>query len=209
MASLPGLARVRAYPHAVTDTILAVAVLSSLVFIILVAGPATQPAGLARHPGHVALLFAHIAGGIVMLLGGALALRIGLTRQGFNWHRQVGFTYLAGGAIASLSALYRSFDTSHTPGLSTGTLAAAWLMAAGMAWRAAHNRRFDTHREWMIRSYVLAWTFVFCRFWTRAMPADLQGGETDMIWLTWIVPVLLCEVALQWRRGGRLAPART
>ena len=195
------------YPHLLTDIVLAIAAVSSIVFIALVAGPVATPAGQARHAGHIALLTAHIAGGITMLLAGALGLRIGLTRKWFRWHKYVGYTYITGGAIASLAALVRSFDTGHTPGLSTGTLSAAWLAFTFMAWRAVRNRRIEQHREWMIRSYVLAWTFVFCRFWTRAMPADLQGGEVDMVWLTWILPILLCEMALQWRRGSRAATA--
>jgi len=43
---------------------------------------------------------------------------------------------------------------------------------------------------------------VFCRFYTRAMPSALQGGETDMIWFTWVAPILLAEIAIQWRRGA-------
>lgn len=44
--------------------------------------------------------------------------------------------------------------------IATDTLELAWLAAAAMGWRAARNRRFASHREWMIRSYVLNWTFV-------------------------------------------------
>ncbi|WP_367613589.1 hypothetical protein [Sphingomonas sp. AP4-R1] len=29
-----------------------------------------------------------------------------------------------------------------------------------MGLRAARNRRFTSHREWMVRSCVLSWTFV-------------------------------------------------
>ena len=184
------------------DWVLAVAALSSIVFVWLIATPNFLPAGIQKHATHLGLLYLHIAGGTVMLLAGALGLRIGLTRQGFGWHRTVGFTYLAAGTMASVSALIRSFDTAHTPGVSTGTLAVTWLAFTAMAWRAIRNRRIDQHREWMIRSYVVAWTFVFCRFYSRAMPADLQGSELDMIWLTWVGPVLLAEIMLQWRRGA-------
>lgn len=172
------------YRHARTDALLGLAAVSSLFFIWLIAVPVFEPAKLSTHDGHRAVTILHIIGGAIMLLAGATALRIGLTRWGFRWHRPVGFTYLAAGTIASATALVRSFDTSHTPGLSTGTLAAVWLAFSAMAWRAIRNRRFDQHREWMIRSYVVAWTFVFCRFYTRAMPSAFQGGETDMIWMT-------------------------
>lgn len=73
-----------------------------------------------------------------------------------------------------------------------------------MAFRAIRNRRIEQHRVWMIRSYVAAWTFVFCRFWTRVMPSELQGGETDMIWATWVMPLFLTEMLLQWKAGAKL-----
>lgn len=187
------------------DWVIAAAAISSVVFIWLVAAPAFLPAGMTRHAGHLTLLYLHIGGGTVMLLAGAANLRIGLTRQGFRWHRAVGFAYLAGGTVAASVALIRSFDTRHTPGISTATLALTWLVFTAVAWRAIRNRKVEQHREWMVRSYVVAWTFVFCRFYTRAMPADLQGSVNDMIWLTWVAPVLIAEVALQWKRGSRVA----
>jgi hypothetical protein len=185
------------------DWVIAAAAISSAIFIWLVAGPALLPAGMAKHAGHQGLIYVHIAGGTTMLLSGAAGLRIGLTRQGFRWHRAVGFTYLTSGTVAAGIALVRSFDTKHTPGLSTATLAITWLVFTAMAWRAIRNRRVDQHREWMIRSYVVAWTFVFCRFYTRAIPDPLQGSVNDMIWLTWVAPVLMAEVLIQWRRGAR------
>lgn len=196
------------YRHARTDALIGIAAFSSLIFIWLITWPAFGPQRLPIHGGHIALLAGHVIGGTVMLLAGALGLRIGLTRQMFRWHKQVGYSYLTAGTVASVSALIRSFDTDHTPGLATGTLAVVWLAFSAMAWRAIRNRRIDQHRDWMIRSYVAAWTFVFCRFWTRAAPEAMQGDETDMIWLTWVGPVLLCELLLQWRRGAAAASLR-
>ena len=75
-----------------------------------------------------------------------------------------------------------------------------------MAWRSARNRRFDTHRPWMIRSYVLTWTFVFCRL-LGTVPAVAAAGkdvEHALLWLTWVLPMMVCEVALQWRATARL-----
>jgi uncharacterized membrane protein YozB (DUF420 family) len=83
-----------------------------------------------------------------------------------------------------------------------------WLAFSAMAWRAIRNRQIEQHREWMIRSYVVAWTFVFCRFYTRAVPDVAQGSMNDMIWVTWIGPVLLCEILLQWRRGSARRPGQ-
>lgn len=184
------------------DLWIAAALLSSLVFIVWIAVPAMGAERAPRHAGHLPLLYAHVVGGIGMLLAGALALRIGATRQFFRHHRLVGATYLVTGTVAAGSALVRSFDVGHTPGLSTGTLAAVWLVFAALAWRAVRNRRYEQHRDWMIRSYVAGWTFVFCRFFERAVPPDFKGDERDMIWLTWVGPLLLTEVLLQWRHGA-------
>ena len=192
------------YRHARIDALIGIALLSSAVFIWLIAVPAFGPQRIARHLGHLPVLYAHIVNGAVMLMAGAIALRIGLTRDWFRWHKPAGFTYLATGSIASASALFRSFDTAHTPGLATGTLAVVWLAFSAMAFRSIRNRRIDQHRAWMIRSYVAAWTFVFCRFWTRVMPSELQGGETDMIWTTWVMPLFLTEMLLQWKAGAKL-----
>lgn len=189
------------------DWVIGAAILSSIVFIILIAGPALTT-GWSGHAGHHAMLAAHIAGGTGMLLLGAIGLRIGLTRQGFGWHKRVGYAYIGAGSMASVTALVRSFDTPHTPGIATGTLAVVWLAFTAMAFRAIRNRRIDQHREWMIRSYVVAWTFVFCRFTERAMPEDAQLGLSDMIWLTWVGPVLLAEIMLQWKRGAPLSAGR-
>ena len=192
------------YRHFRTDMLIGIAFVSSIIFIWLIAVPAFGPERIARHIGHVPILTAHILNGAMMLLAGAVALRIGLTRDWFRWHKPAGYTYLTTGSLASVAALVRSFDTKHTPGLATGTLALVWLMFSAMAFRAIRNRRIDQHRAWMIRSYVAAWTFVFCRFWTRVMPSELQGGETDMIWTTWVMPLFLTEVLLQWNAGAKL-----
>lgn len=192
------------YRHARTDALIGIALLSSAIFVWLIAVPAFGPQRLARHLGHLPMLYGHIVNGALMLFAGAIALRIGLTRDWFRWHKPAGYTYLVTGGLASILALIRSFDTAHTPGLATGALATVWLAFSAMAFRAIRNRRIDQHRAWMIRSYVAAWTFVFCRFWTRVMPSDLQGGETDMIWTTWVMPLFLTEVLLQWKAGSKL-----
>jgi hypothetical protein len=123
----------RQYRFARIDALIGTAAVSSLIFIWLVAVPAFSPERLVRHSSHVPLLSGHVLGGILMLLSGAVALRIGLTKQWFRWHKTAGYTYLGAGTIASVSALIRSFDTAHAPGLSTGTLSVVWLAFSAMA----------------------------------------------------------------------------
>lgn len=168
-------------------------------------------AGAERHAGHFGLVYFHALGGTIMLFLGLANLYIGTTRRFFQHHKLVGRLYLLGGALAAISAIVISGGTAHkAAGISALTnsnislmaLAVAWLLAAGMAFRAVRNRRYDSHREWMIRSYVLVWSFVFCRLSSRVPGVEDLGGGDAFIWLSWIGPLLMCEVALQWRAGS-------
>ncbi|MDP8993432.1 MAG: DUF2306 domain-containing protein [Pseudomonadota bacterium] len=147
-----------------------------------------------------------------MLGLGAAALYIGWTRRAFRRHRWFGYAYLGVGSLGTTAALGLSALSPHEPAslyVATGTLSAAWLLVAAMAWRAARNRRFDSHRDWMVRSYVLSWTFVGCRMANvlNLFPSPEGEAVTAQIWMFWIVPYLLCEMALQWKRGSVARPA--
>ena len=173
--------------------------------------PMLTGAGWPGHRGHLLATMVHVAGGIGMLVLGSAAIFIGWTRRGFRFHRWVGYSYLTVGSVGALAALALSVRAPHPPQslyLATGTLSVVWLAAAGMAWRAARNRRFQSHREWMIRSYVLTWTFVGCRLATRVDLYPWLGEEsaTAAIWINWVVPLFVCEVVLRWREGAA-APA--
>jgi len=73
-----------------------------------------------------------------------------------------------------------------------------------MAYRGARNRRYDSHRQWVIRSYVLAWSFVFCRIAGRVSDLDELGGGEAFIWLSWVAPFIACEFALQWSATSKV-----
>jgi hypothetical protein len=172
--------------------------------------PVLDGASLPKHPDHAPLLVAHALGGTAMLGAGALALYVGWTKRWRRWHKVIGYSYLGGGSMGALAALVLSIRPAHPPlsvGVATGALAVTWLAFAAMALRASVNRRFDSHREWVIRSYVVTWTFVGCRIAQEAPVFGYLGeeGATAGIWLYWIAPVLICEIALQWRRGAPLS----
>lgn len=186
------------------------AVLTSLPIWWLHAWPVLTFASLSDHARHYGVLYVHALGGTAMLAAGGIALYLGWTgRRGWP-HKTAGYAYLVGGGLGAITALALSLRPVHRPyslGVATATLAVVWLVFAAMAWRAAWNRRFDSHREWTIRSYVATWTFVGCRVAQFAPPFPSLGleGVTAGIWLYWIAPILICEVALQWSRGARLA----
>jgi hypothetical protein len=170
--------------------------------------------GTEKHAGHFGLVYFHVVGGTVMLFLGLANSYIGTSGKLFRFHKLVGRTYLIGGGLGAISAIVITSSTAHKDAggsvftnttISLLTLALAWLLAAGMAFRAVRNGRYDSHRDWMIRSYVLVWSFVFCRLVTRVPGVEEIGGGNASIWLSWVAPLIICEVALQWRAGSNNA----
>ncbi len=185
------------------------AILSTLVVIWTTVLPMIDGKAWPRHAGHLPLILTHVTGGVSMIALGAGALFIGWTRRLFRWHRWVGRGYLLLGSMAAILVFALGAITPHEPKslyIATDTLALTWLAVAAMGWRAARNRRFASHREWMIRSYVLSWTFVGCRLATMVDFYPWLGieGVTAAVWVNWIVPFVVCEIALRWRDGSRL-----
>lgn len=188
------------------------AIATTLPILWTVVWPILNTSGLSEHREHAPVLLVHAGGGLATLLLGTANLYLGWNRLRPRLHRWLGYGYLTLGSISAMAAIVLSTQAPHEPrGLyvATGTLAAVWLCAAAMAWRAARNRRFDAHRDWMIRSYVLVWTFVGCRLATKVnlFPALGEESAAATVWINWIVPLVICEIALQWRAGGRLATA--
>ncbi|TRW14606.1 DUF2306 domain-containing protein [Glacieibacterium frigidum] len=193
--------------------IFTIAVVSTLPVIWTVVLPVLSGAARPDHAGHWLLVVLHALTGLITLIAGTLGLYIGWTRRWFEWHRHVGCTYLGAGLTMAAVALILSIQAPHPVKsifVSTGVLSVVWSAVACMGWRAGANRREASHRDWMIRSYVLTWTFVFCRLAQRGFGFEGLGeeGVTAGIWLYWIGPLILCEIALQWRRGARLSPDR-
>lgn len=191
----------------------ALAILTTLPILWLIVWPMLNGTNWPDHGAHVPIVMIHALGGLAMLVLGGAALYIGWTRKAFRRHKWFGYSYLLLGGIGALAALIVSIQAPHPPRslyIATGTLALAWLAVAAMAWRAARNRRFEEHRQWMVRSYVLTWSFVGCRLATMVDFYPWLGPEstTAAIWVNWIVPLVVCEIALRWKEGGPAGPAR-
>ena len=213
MRSTTSMARPRAPVWGTRNGILlAAALLSSAFAWWMIAVTPLTFGNVARHDGHFPLTYIHVVGGSGMLLFGGLNLYLAARNDRFALHRIVGRLYLAFGVIGAVSAAVVSLTVAHKdPGtplitneaVSLLTLSFAWLAFAALGWRAALNRRFKSHGDWMIRSYVLAWAFTFCRIASRLSDADELGNGDAFIWLSWVAPLILCELVLQWSDGAR------
>jgi uncharacterized membrane protein len=197
--------------------ILGLVVVAALLYLVRFVGPY-----LSFDPGYYAYfwpwryaLWAHLAGGVTALLIGPLQLWLGLTRRRINVHRRLGKAYLCAVVVSLAGASYLIAHEIRTDWVfASGLLglACAWTVTTGCGYLAIRHGRIDQHRDWMIRSYVVASAFAFFRVFVDLLHAagvhDASNQETSeelklAAWLCWAGPLLLAEPLIQWRHLRR------
>lgn len=191
-----------------TLVLLSIGMLFGLAFSVLVALPYFSPSheNWAVHLSHRAWLLPHIGGGVVAILIGPFQLWMGFTGRRTPLHRTLGKVYMAAIALSSAAAYVMTLTTDHAWVFNAGLfgLATAWVTTTGMAYVAVRRRMFDQHKEWMIRSYVVTFGFVFF----RVLFLSLSGAEIGTVperlaassWFCWAIPLLITEAILQGRK---------
>ena len=164
-------------------------------------------------------LWAHLAGGATALLAGPLQLWLGLTGRRPGLHRRLGRVYLCALGLSLAGASYliaKEIRTDWVFASGLLGLACAWTLTTGCGYLAIRRNRRVQHREWMIRSYVVASAFVFFRIFVDLLHAAGVHGPTGSgtpeelklaAWLCWAVPLLLTEPLIQWRHLRRTTTA--
>jgi uncharacterized membrane protein len=155
-------------------------------------------------------LVPHIAGGMVAILTGLAQLWLGLTGRTGSLHRTLGRIYLGAVAVASAGAFYLALTIeSQSFAYASGLfgLASAWVITTSMAYFSIRHRAIEQHREWMIRSYVVAFAFVTFRLFDKPLIAWNVAKDTEvwsmMAFACWAVPLLVTEPLLQLRKIRR------
>jgi uncharacterized membrane protein len=173
-------------------------------------------------------LVAHIGFGSIALLTASLQVWPWLRRTHPAVHRWSGRAYLALGVLPGGVAVLAVAPFAQTGGatgqVANTMLALLWLGTAVAGYRAARARRFDQHREWMVRSVALTFSIVANRPWSMLCiavfaPEVMSGGPVDpaalaqavgvSMWLSWVVNLLVAEYWLNRtrnRRGRRQVP---
>jgi uncharacterized membrane protein len=155
----------------------------------------------------------HMAGGTLILLLGPI--------QFWNWfrdtyrhvHRLLGKIYLAGAALAGLSALGISLISTCLPcRISLFLLAAFMLLSSAFAWITIKQHNITAHRQFMIRSYVCALAFVTVRI-DSIFPLDFLFSNieeptfrrTVHEYFFSFVPLIIAEILMTWLPAIRTA----
>ena len=113
------------------------------------------------------LVIPHVICGVAALLLGPFQFSSRMRRRCTRVHRLLGRVYVGSVFIAALLAMvladerHRS-DSAHFC-VATRIQAAVWMIATAAAFVTARNRQIRQHREWMVRSYAMTFTFIGTR----------------------------------------------
>jgi hypothetical protein len=111
-------------------------------------------------PVWLTVLDVHIAFASIALLAGALNIANWVLRHYRNIHRVVGYAYLFSVLAVVLTSGYMApYATGgRTVSMIFNLWNLAWLAVTLTAFVFVKRKRFDQHRNWMIRSYAFCFT---------------------------------------------------
>ena len=145
------------------------------------------------------LLFPHALFGTVALLSGPLQFSTRLRRRYVSFHRLLGRLYV----LCVVSAAVLAIIISAGRPLFAGTIvqASAWIICTLAAFLTARNRQIAQHRQWMVRSYAVTFTFITLRILSIWPVYYNLSDTTDVVLIisTTFGSVLLADLGLNWR----------
>ena len=146
------------------------------------------------------LLIPHTLCGVIALLSGPIQFSSRFRRRHLKFHRVLGRIYVVSVFIGAATGVALA---AGRPGFSgTSMQAAAWVVCTTAAFLTARNRQILQHRQWMVRSYAVTFTFVSSRvlnLWPRYWR---HLGDTfaavGVIAFT-LASLLIVDLGLNWR----------
>ena len=152
-------------------------------------------------------LFPHAILGIVAITIGPFQFISAIRNKYLNVHRMMGRVYVIAVVLGGISGMYLAITTGINFPYMIGliTMSFFWTASAVMAYLAIRNKKIELHKEWMIRSYVITFTaFVFTRLIIDVLNRTDLATNTEVlafsVWSSWVIPLLLTEIVLQWRK---------
>jgi uncharacterized membrane protein len=146
------------------------------------------------------LLIPHTLCGVIALLAGPVQFSSRLRQRYLKFHRVLGRVYLIAVFIGAFTGIALAAGRPGLPG--TSMQAAAWIVCTSAAVITARNRQIAQHRQWMIRSYAVTFTFVSSRvlnlwpvYWSHL--GDVLSA-VGVIAFT-LVSLLVVDLGLNWR----------
>ena len=158
------------------------------------------------------LIRIHVAFAITMIFLGPFQFWTGLRMRYLTLHSWCGRVFLVTGTYVACTAMYmglhpRTGGIVMGIGLSLNGL--LWLAAAAMAYYAIRLGNVQQHKEWMVRTYVLACNGVVGDRILADIPILVRRIGLDAVndlsgWLLWSLPLMIAEIIIQVRKLRRI-----
>lgn len=151
-------------------------------------------------------LIVHVVAGVIALVVGPLQFVRLIRARVPALHRATGLIYVGACVASAPAAFMLALGTTAGPiaGAGFATLAVLLALFTYCGLRAAIERRFADHREWMLRSYALTATAITLRLMIPAasfLGLEFLPAYQAIAWLSWITNLALAEYAI--RASGR------
>jgi uncharacterized membrane protein len=149
-----------------------------------------------------ALLPHGLLGGIA-IVAGPLQFSSRLRRRYPDFHRILGRVYVVSVLIAAPFGIQITVLGPKNNLFTTGVAvhASLWFITTLVAFLTARNRHIVQHRQWMVRSYILTFSFVITRvlspLWQVFGITLKEYGTVDVILN--LAYLLVADIALNWR----------
>ena len=169
------------------------------------------PPFVMHNPFAYPWLMLHAGFGAVALLIGLVQLLPGLRARWRPAHRWLGRVYIVSALVSGFAGLFIAVGATAGPVATAGFASAAMIsmMCAAQAWRMAATRRFDAHREWVIRSYALIFGAVTLRIWlplSQIAHFDFMDSYRVISFLGWVPNLIVAELYLALGRPAASPP---
>ena len=173
-------------------------------------GEAAPPPILANAFANPFLLI-HVIAGVIALAVGPLQFVRAIRVRTPAVHRAAGLTYVGACAVSAPAAFMLALGTSAGPVAAAGFAILAVLLAlfTYLGLRAAIERRFADHRDWMLRSYALTATAITLRLMLPAaglLRLEFLPAYQAIAWLSWITNLVLVEYYIRRKRAAAEYP---
>lgn len=151
-------------------------------------------------------VFAHLVAGSTALISGPLQFIGRFRKKYMELHRRIGKIYLVSVATGGIAGFYMACTSHINMVYMTGLigLSVVWLGCGTLAFIAILNRNIAQHREWMIRTYVVTFSFITFRVFADGMAylgiGDFKSRLALMSWACWAGPFIITEMVLQGKK---------
>lgn len=153
------------------------------------------------------VLIAHITGGGGALILGPLQFWSRFRARYVKLHRWVGIGYLLAILVSAACAVILSFTTAYAVNwayaFSAQVWVSVWIISTVIAYRAALQKKFKLHQEWMTRSYIVTLAFIISglalKYLLKIGFGTFEDISPSLFWMGWSVPLFIYQVILSWK----------